>query len=99
MAFTADSMLPWPGNHDDLRVDLHLPQSASVASPSRPGSHTSSTMTSNDLAHDTIEALFAALDGVDVVAFVAQHAAERRSHAGLVVDDQNRCFIHRCSLL
>ena len=44
------------------------------------------------LADDAVEALLAAFDGFDVVAFVAQHAAERGAHARLVVDDQNGRF-------
>ena len=78
------------GNHDDLRIDLHLPQPRQRRQAVQPGSHTSSTMTSNDVAHDAVEALFAALDGFDVVAFVAQHAAQRGTHARLVIDDQDR---------
>ena len=41
------------------------------------------------LTGQTLETGLAAVDGIDAVAFVAQHAAERAAHAGLVVDDQN----------
>ena len=50
-----------------------------------------------DVEHDDVEAArdrrveagLARLDGLDVVALVAQHAAERRADAGFVVDDQD----------
>ena len=38
---------------------------------------------------DLLETGLAALDGIDGVALVAQHAAERRAHAGFVVNDQD----------
>ena len=46
-------------------------------------------MTSYGCRADLIEAGLAAVDGVDRVAFVAEHAAERGANAGFVVDDQN----------
>jgi hypothetical protein len=36
-----------------------------------------------------LQARLAALDDVDVVALVAQHAGQRRAHARLVVDNQD----------
>ena len=54
-----------------------------------PGSQMSSTMTSNGARDDAVEAGLARSDGLDAVALVAQHAAQRAAHARLVVDDQD----------
>ena len=53
-----------------------------------------------DVQHDdvvrrpehAIQARFSALDGIDRVPLITQHAAERASHAGFVVDDQDSWF-------
>ena len=44
--------------------------------------------------HDAVNARFAAVDSLDVITLVPQHAAQRAPHARLVVDDQDRCFVH-----
>jgi len=41
---------------------------------------------------DAFQAGLAGLDGIDRVAFVAEHGAQRAPHARLIVDDQNPFF-------
>ncbi len=52
-------------------------------------------------AHDAIETGFAGIDGVDGIPLVAQNAAQRRAHAGFVVDDENGAlhWLLRCRAL
>ena len=42
--------------------------------------------------HHAVDAGLTAVDGIDDVAFVAQHAAQRAAHAGFVVDDEDSSF-------
>ena len=42
------------------------------------------------LSGKTLKTGFAAVDGIDAVAFVTKHASERAPHTRLVIDDQNR---------
>ena len=83
------------GDEDDLRVDLPLAQPRQR----REAVHARQPDVEHDQidrpARDALEALFAARDGLDGVALVAQHAAQRRPHAGLVVDDQDGGFHRR----
>ena len=78
-----------PGNDHHLRIDLPLAeplqgdQSIKARQP--------------DVEHDDVvggavgflETLFAGLSGVHVKAFVSQHAADGRSHAGFIVNNQD----------
>ena len=83
-----------PGDHDHRRVDAALAQPRQRRQPVH--------ARQPDVEHDdvvrraqhAIEAGLAALDGLDGVALVAQHAAQRAAHAGLVVDDQDVGFHH-----
>jgi hypothetical protein len=79
-------------NHHHLRVDLHLAQPPERDETVDAGQPHVEHHQVEDVAHDPVEAVFAALDGIDVVSFVAQHAAQGAADARLVVDDQNRCF-------
>ena len=81
------------GDHDDLRFDLPL------AHPRERGEavHAGQPDVEHDdvvgLAAETLEAGFAAVDGVHLVALVAQHAAERAANAGFVVNEQDRWHV------
>ena len=92
IARTADSMLPCPEIITTGASTRRSRSRASVARPSIPGSQMSSTMTSYGVARHAIEAGLAALDRVDGIALVAQHAAQRAPHAGFVVDDEDGGF-------
>ena len=78
------------GDDHDLRIDLPLAQPRER----RQAVHARQP----DVEHDDVDGRRAStrsrhasplVDGFDVVALVAQHAAERGPHAGLVVDDQD----------
>ena len=77
------------GDDHDLRVDLPLAhprqrrESVHARQPDVEHDHVVG------LPRQTFETRFAALDGIDVIAFVAQHAAQRGAHAGFIVNDQN----------
>ena len=77
------------GDHDDLRVDAPLAQPLERRQPVEPGQPDVEQDDVVGLPRHLLEARFAAVDGVDRVALVAQHAAERRAHARFVVDDQD----------
>ena len=55
-----------PGDHHDLRIDFHLPQAAERRETVQPGQPHVEHDDVEHLADDAIEALLAALDGVDV---------------------------------
>ena len=77
------------GNDHDLRIDLPLAQ------PLQRGQAVEARQP--DVEHDDVvggaigffETLFAGVGGVDVEAFVSQHAADRRSDAGFIVNNKN----------
>jgi hypothetical protein len=77
------------GNHDDRRIDAALAQPRQ----GRESVHAGQPNIQHDDvvrgAHDAVEAGFAALDGVDGVPLVAEHAAQRAAHPRFVVNDQN----------
>ena len=83
-------MLPWPEMITTCDVDLplaHARQRGEAVHARQP-----------DVEHDDVVGLpaepletgLAAVDGVHLVALVAQHAAKRAAHAGFVVNDQDR---------
>ena len=77
------------GDDHHLRVDLplaHPRQRGQAVHPRQPDVEHDDVV---GLARQPLEARLAAVDGVDVVAFVAQHAAQRAADAGLVVNDQD----------
>ena len=90
MARTADSTLPWPEMITTCASTCRSRMRASVARPSMPGQPDVEHDDVEDAPAQAIEARLAAVDRVDVVALVAQHAAKRAAHARLVVNDQNR---------
>ncbi len=92
-------MLPWPEIMTTGASTRRSRSRASVASPSMPGSQMSSTMTSYGARDHAIEAGLAALDGIDDIALVAQHAAERAAHAGFVVDDRGLVLLQFASIV
>ena len=78
-----------PGDDDDLGVHLTLAhprqrrQSVHSRQPHVEDDHV------EDAPAQPVETGLAAVDGVDVVLLVAQHAAQRAAHARFVVNDQN----------
>ena len=78
------------GDDDDLGVDAALAQALQGLEPvdaRHPHVEQHDVVVVGD---DALEARLAGFDGVDGIAFVAQHAAEGGAHAGLVVDDEDR---------
>ena len=77
------------GDHHDRRIDATLAQARQRCQ----SVHARQPDVEHDdvvgRAHDAVEARLAALDGVDDIAFVAEHAAQRAAHARFVVDDEN----------
>jgi hypothetical protein len=74
---------------DDLRVDLpfaHAGQRRETIHSGQPDVQDDDVVR---LSGEPLEAGLATLGGVDVIAFVAQHATQRAAHAGLVVDNQD----------
>ena len=84
VAFTAVSMVPWP---EMMTTSGRSAKGiswmrASVSRPSMPGSQTSSSTSVVAVARQFLQARFAALDRVQAIAFVFQHAGERFADAG-----------------
>ena len=77
-----------PRDHDHRRVDAALAQLRQRRQAVHPGQPDVEHDDVVRRADDAVEAGFAALDGVDDVAFVAQHAAQGAAHAGFVIDNQ-----------
>ena len=78
------------GDHDDLRVHMPIAQPLERHQPIDAGQP---DIEQHDLIRppaNLIETRLAAVHGVHRVPFVAEHAAKRRPHARLIVDDQNR---------
>ena len=77
------------GNDHDLRIDLPFAQ------PLQRGQAVETRQP--DVEHDHVEgravgfleALFAGAGGIDVEAFVLEDSADRRAHAGFIVNDKN----------
>ena len=82
IARTADSTLPWPEMITTCDVDLplaHARQRGEAVHAGQPDVEHDDVV---GLAAEPLEAGLAAVDGVDLVALVAQHAAERAADAG-----------------
>ena len=77
------------GDDHDLRVDLPLAQPRQRGEAVHAGQPDVEHDDIVGVAGETLEAGLAAVDRVDAVALVAQHAAQRAADAGFVVDDQN----------
>ena len=92
IARTADSMLPWPEISTTCASTCRSRSRASVARPSMPGQPDVEHDQIDGAARQALEARLAARHGLDGVALVAQHAAQRGADAGLVVDDQDGRF-------
>jgi hypothetical protein len=78
-----------PRDHDDGRVHLAVPQPLQRHQPVDAGQPDVEQDHVVCRPGEAVEAGFAAVDGVDLVPLVAQHAHERRAHARLVVDHQD----------
>jgi hypothetical protein len=79
-------------DHHDRRVDAPLPEAGQRRQPvdaRQPDVEDDDVIR---LARDAIQAGFPAIDRVDGIPLVAQHAAQRAPHAGLVVDDEDVGF-------
>ena len=92
IARTADSMLPWPEIITTGASTRRSRSRASVTSPSMPGSQMSSTIASYGARDTRSRHASPESDRLDVIALVAQHAAQRAAHAGLVVHDEDVGF-------
>jgi len=79
------------GDHDHLRVDLPLAETLQRLEPVDARHPDVEQHHVEGLLDHPLETGLARRHGLDRVALVAQHAAQRGAHARLVVDDQNRC--------
>ncbi len=82
-------MLPWPEMITTCDVDLTLAHPRQRRQPVHPRQPDVEHDDVVGLAPEPLETRLAAVDRVDLVAFVAQHAAQRAADARLVVNDQN----------
>ena len=73
----------------DLGVELPLAHPRQRRQAVHPGEPDIEQHDVVGLTGQTLEARLAAVDGVDAVALVAQHSAERAADARFVIDDQN----------
>ena len=72
-----------------LRVELALAHPRQRRQPVHPGKPDVEQHDVVGLTGQSLKARLAAVDGIDAVALVPKHAAERAAHARLVIDDQN----------
>ena len=74
------------GDHHDLRLDLPLPHPGECGETIDAGKPDVEHDDVVGLAAQTLEARFAAVDGVHLVPLVAQYAAKGAADAGLVIN-------------
>ena len=89
VASTAVAMVPWPGDHDDLRAGVEVPEPRQGLEAVEPGHlHVEKDEMGAELGVEG-DRLAAGRGHADLQALVLQHLLQRLADAGFVIDDED----------